>query len=306
MDEDLWYFAYGSNLLVDQKEARTGSIRKALPCRLKEFRLAFNKRCSNGNVAANLVAEPTEVVWGVAYLCHSHALREMDGWEGGYNRAIVTVETTGGEALEAITYLANADHVCDESAPKDDYLNRILDGARHHRLPLDYICSIEMRAGRHQCDDHERQWRSYFVDKNLDSAWLASLNDLAAFNLISICESHPSETRTRFRCNPHINLRLATELAKPLAKKWEQASPSIQTLLENEFSPADTTVTAELRRKIHKGQRARTADELVVRITGQLTADAESRNRVVRGWFERCVASVSNLDRFFLRILESF
>ena len=27
MNEDVWYFAYGSNLWIDQKEKRTGAIR---------------------------------------------------------------------------------------------------------------------------------------------------------------------------------------------------------------------------------------------------------------------------------------
>jgi hypothetical protein len=49
MKHDKWYFAYGSNLFIDQKEQRTGRIRQAVCCRLAEYRFAFNKR--RGNVS---------------------------------------------------------------------------------------------------------------------------------------------------------------------------------------------------------------------------------------------------------------
>jgi hypothetical protein len=66
---DRWYFAYGSNLLVEQKELRTGAIRKSLRCRLPAHRFAFNKRAASGDVYANVIPDESATVWGVAYLC---------------------------------------------------------------------------------------------------------------------------------------------------------------------------------------------------------------------------------------------
>jgi len=43
MDDDVWYFAYGSNLDPYQKENRTGPIREAKRARLPNYRFAFNK-----------------------------------------------------------------------------------------------------------------------------------------------------------------------------------------------------------------------------------------------------------------------
>jgi hypothetical protein len=67
MSEDTWYFAYGSNLNIGRKEERTGSIRESHVAKLAGYRLAFNKRGSNGEAYANLLANPTEEVLGVVF-----------------------------------------------------------------------------------------------------------------------------------------------------------------------------------------------------------------------------------------------
>ncbi len=80
---DRWYFAYGSNLSRDQKQARTGPIRDARRCRLPGYRWVFNKRGSSKNpVFANIVQDAGHEVWGVAYLCGRSAFEKMDTYEG--------------------------------------------------------------------------------------------------------------------------------------------------------------------------------------------------------------------------------
>ena len=82
MNSDQRYFAYGSNLFVNQKETRTGRIRQAVRARLKGYRFAFNKRGSGGQIYANIVPDDTGEVWGVVYLCNPEAIRSMDQCEG--------------------------------------------------------------------------------------------------------------------------------------------------------------------------------------------------------------------------------
>src|SRR5262245_65331695 len=149
--DDVWYFAYGSNLDIDQKQSRTGNIREARLCRLPRYRLAFNKRGSGGQVFANIVADDTKEVWGVAYRCRPHTLETMDTFEGAgrghYTRVPVGVLTEAGETLQAITYIAATAHVGAEDQPTLEYVTRILKGARQHGLPEDYIDRIEKLAG---------------------------------------------------------------------------------------------------------------------------------------------------------------
>ncbi len=124
---DVWYFAYGSNLFIDQKEERTGGIRCAVRCRLEKHRLAFNKRGTAG-VVANIMPDETRCVWGVAYLCSRDAMEKMDQWEGGYECRELSIITESGKHLNASTYIAS-----------DKYLDKVLRGARDHRLPAEYV-----------------------------------------------------------------------------------------------------------------------------------------------------------------------
>ena len=58
----------------------------------------------------------------------------------------VDVRDENGQLYQALTYVAGTEYVCEEQAPSDKYLGRILKGAREHGLPKDYIKSIEQLA----------------------------------------------------------------------------------------------------------------------------------------------------------------
>ena len=146
MTQDRWYFAYGSNMSIDQKQYRAGSIREQRCCRLPGYRFAFNKTASDGTAFANIMDDPVGMVWGVCYLCDEEAFDILDGYEGvnsgDYQRHNVIVVTDAGDELEAITYVACKTRVMAETSPRDDYLQSVLTGAQEHGLPPDYIAHI--------------------------------------------------------------------------------------------------------------------------------------------------------------------
>ena len=149
--QDILYFAYGSNLDVDRMQERTGHIPGARRGCLYGYRLAFNKRASRGGVYANIVPSDTDQVWGVVYRCDPHAMKALDACEGvgtgHYRRIHVTILLDDGSTVESDTYVAAQQCVVPEGSPAADYLERILRGARHHRLPDEYVRKIE--AVRH-------------------------------------------------------------------------------------------------------------------------------------------------------------
>ena len=130
--DDQWYFAYGSNLSTDQKERRTGTIRKAIRARLDGYRIAFNKRHGDGSGKANIVRDVPRTVWGVVYRCTPAALCEMDMHEGvaggHYRRRYVRVRCDPGDDLQAVTYVAGESFLDDSLVPTVDYLQTILRG----------------------------------------------------------------------------------------------------------------------------------------------------------------------------------
>lgn len=147
MESDCWYFAYGSNLLQEHLEEWSGEILEPQVCRLADYRLAFNKRKKDGTVAANIMKEDGEKVWGVIYSCSPAAMKEIDRKEGvatgDYHRESVSVVLPDGTEVAAIAYVANDDRVCAEDRPGKGYLDKIVRGARQHGLPPEYIQRIE-------------------------------------------------------------------------------------------------------------------------------------------------------------------
>jgi gamma-glutamylcyclotransferase len=147
---DTWYFAYGSNLSKGRKEERTGLIRCSLRARLKDYRLAFNKKATKGSVYANIVSKAESEVWGVIYLCDPEAMAELDRLEGvmggHYERVLIAVELDNGTQQSAEVYVAGSKFIGSDEKPSDDYLHYILTGANEHGLPIEYIEKIQKLA----------------------------------------------------------------------------------------------------------------------------------------------------------------
>lgn len=145
--DDKWYFAYGSNLLVDQKEKRTGRIRKAIKCNLPGYKFVFNKQGSCRQVYANILHDDNEKVWGVIYLCSPETIKEMDKCEGvtggHYHHINVEVIKDDGEKVSAMAYEAGSEYIVSDGKPNKEYLKKIIKGAKNNGLPENYIQYIE-------------------------------------------------------------------------------------------------------------------------------------------------------------------
>jgi cation transport regulator ChaC len=144
-----WYFAYGSNLWIDQMAARTGPIGQGddrpRVARLPDHRLVFNMQGGDGQVFAN-VERPGEGVYGVIYRCSPAALDKLDAYEEGYERRQVLVTDESGVTLGAVAYVAKADRVASGEKPSTEYLERVVRGARQHCLPEAYVREIEANS----------------------------------------------------------------------------------------------------------------------------------------------------------------
>ncbi len=148
-DGNAWYFAYGSNLCVEQMVRRTGPIgegeNRAPTARLPGYRLVFNMLGDDGHVYAN-IKQPGDGVIGVVYRCSAAALFRLDKYEEGYDRRRVRVTLESGATREAMAYMARPECTTDEAAPSPEYLEIVLRGAKRQGLPQEYIASIESKA----------------------------------------------------------------------------------------------------------------------------------------------------------------
>lgn len=141
---DIWYFAYGSNLLEAQKTKRSGDIREARACCLPDYRLVFNKPCSGTQTCANIVPSLESEVLGVCFLCTPAALQRIAECEGGYDQVPVFPRDKKTHQLLksiAFVYPFGVDERA-EFRPNVDYLRKITDGLTHYNLPTEYIAQV--------------------------------------------------------------------------------------------------------------------------------------------------------------------
>ena len=134
------YFAYGSNLSVARMQGRIPEATVLGAAVLSDHRLEFNKLGRDGSAKANILPCPGERVWGAIYRFPRARLDELDAIEGGYERVRVTVRLRGGDARECQTYVSDR---LTEALPFAWYKKLVVDGAREHCLPDDYVRDIE-------------------------------------------------------------------------------------------------------------------------------------------------------------------
>ncbi|MET0702979.1 MAG: poly-gamma-glutamate hydrolase family protein [Mycobacterium sp.] len=127
------YFAYGSNLSVAQMAARCPGAADPRPATLADHDWLINERG-----VATIEPLPGSEVHGVLWHVTDHDLATLDSAEGvpvRYRRDRLTVHTDDGPS-DAWVYI---DHRVDPGPPRPGYLERIIDGARHHELPNRWI-----------------------------------------------------------------------------------------------------------------------------------------------------------------------
>lgn len=127
------YFAYGSNLCVQQMARRCPDAVDPRPAYLVDHDWLINERG-----VATVEPFTGSQVHGVIWQVSDRDLATLDSAEGvpvRYRRDRLTVHTDDGP-LPAWVYI---DHRVEPGAPRPGYLERILDGAVHHGLPARWV-----------------------------------------------------------------------------------------------------------------------------------------------------------------------
>src|SRR4029453_13165375 len=146
-EETLWYFAYGSNLNLATFTGR----RRMRPLQMRwgwlnGYRLCFDIPVGPGERGvANICAEAGARICGVLYQLTNDAAGRLDRTEGVeqgvYRRIPVTVTVDGDQRIEAFAYQSTL--TMDGRRPSARYIGLLLEGAREHRLPDEYVRYLE-------------------------------------------------------------------------------------------------------------------------------------------------------------------
>lgn len=135
----MYYFAYGSNMPRKRIEDRVGTVTDLGVGVLDKNTIKFNKLSSiDGSGKTNIVTDENSRVLGVVYELASEQLKLLDESELGYDRVSLPVELKGKQ-LDMEVYIAQARRVRDNLLPTREYLEYLIQGAKEHDFPPDYI-----------------------------------------------------------------------------------------------------------------------------------------------------------------------
>lgn len=143
--EQVFYFAYGSNMSSKRLKARVPSARFYARALLRGHQLRFHKHSTVDNSAkcdAFDTGDLRDMTHGVVFTFDADEQVQLDVCEGeGYRVTQLEVETQAGKRLEVLTYIAVL--IEPRLRPYPWYKRHVLEGAYEHALPSDYIAGIE-------------------------------------------------------------------------------------------------------------------------------------------------------------------
>ena len=136
MTEGKLYFAYGSNINLDQMVHRCPAAEVVGPVVLENYRLLFrgNRR---GRGVATIVPHKGQTVHGLLWKITPECERSLDayeGWPSLYEKQSVIVRDRAGQESTVMVYVM--DVFREPAEPSRYYYDGILEGYRKNGLPI--------------------------------------------------------------------------------------------------------------------------------------------------------------------------
>jgi gamma-glutamylcyclotransferase (GGCT)/AIG2-like uncharacterized protein YtfP len=150
-------FAYGSNMRSSRLQARTPSATPLGAGQLKGHALRWHTAGRDGSGKCDVAhtGRDDDAVWGVLYALNPAEKPDLDKAEAlgvGYTEKCAAIHI-GDEIVEAWFYVAI--ETSPNLIPFDWYKAFVVEGAREHALPEDYIAALEAVAA-YPDDDEAR------------------------------------------------------------------------------------------------------------------------------------------------------
>ena len=149
-DEKRPYFAYGSNLWLDQMRTRCPSHKRLGTAVLSGHRVVCNKVGDNGvDFYAGIIVSPGDEVLGALYRLTPENIAKLDKREGieekdHYYRDAKEFNVRNratGVVINAFTYFVSKPVA--PKKPTRDYAQKIFEGCRDHGFPKEYVKNLE-------------------------------------------------------------------------------------------------------------------------------------------------------------------
>jgi len=142
------YFAYGSNMYTARLIKRKIHSKKIDNGKLVGYKLKFNKRSIDKSAKATIfkTCKSQDVVLGVIFEISELDLPKLDNAEGvgyGYNKEWINVIDNKNNKHNVLVYIADESYIDNSLFPYLWYMKYIIEGAKEHNLPLEYIDELK-------------------------------------------------------------------------------------------------------------------------------------------------------------------
>lgn len=147
----LLYFAYGSNMDLNQMAFRCPDAEVLETVRLEGYRLAFRSNGGNRGVAT-ILPDPDSHVDGVLWEISPEDERNLNFYEGFprlYGKRTLTVVNRLGKEVEAMAYVMNAPYKDRPAVPSASYLRGILRGCQQNGIDTRPVLAANLDALEH-------------------------------------------------------------------------------------------------------------------------------------------------------------
>jgi len=165
MSDPVLYFAYGSNLHPLRLSLRVPSAQAVGVGTLEGRRLAFHKtsRLDASGKCDVPPAAPGQRVFGALYAIAVEqwpVLVAIEGVGKGYDEVRLRVESAAG-VVTPVLFVADAKTIDPALAPYDWYKALVVEGAKYHRFPAEYVEAIEAVPAIEDSNEEraQRHWR---------------------------------------------------------------------------------------------------------------------------------------------------
>jgi len=156
MDEQL-YFAYGSNINLEQMAVRCPAATPVCPVALDNYRLAFRGSFNFSGVATIIPAQGEKVyglLWRITPACEQ-ALDRYEGYSRLYGKEQVTVRDRNGQQYPVMVYIMAREFCLDPAEPSQSYFSGIVQGCKQNGIPVRPLFEAAQRT-RIEAEQAER------------------------------------------------------------------------------------------------------------------------------------------------------
>jgi type I restriction enzyme S subunit len=138
-------FAFGSNMCSGRfRDYGVSPEGPGRPAKLTGYCLVFNKKSTDDKSGkANVIPREGSDVWGVLYAISDDDLSKLDRGEGGYRREQLQIRLSDNANATAWVYVAKKPSDDPALRPYTWYKRFLIEGAREHSLPAEYIATLE-------------------------------------------------------------------------------------------------------------------------------------------------------------------